>query len=147
MKSNKELLRIKTKYETKEECLEQCRDHKGWTRFDWMIIMKISGEVYPDGSFELTAMARAGACQIFRGRIKQEEDGIYMEGRITPKIFVKRFLIVCAVITALVSPIYVYYLGWWGTVFMLAVFSVIAWNFALMYFSESLKKQIIRKVS
>lgn len=147
MKSNKELIIIKTKYKTKAECIQKCRDFSGKTNYDWIIQKKFSGGVYPNGRFELSAMSGAGANQIFMGQIIESDAGVFMEGMITPKIFVKKFLKTSAVLTAIVTPIYIYTQHWLGALFMFFVFCLIIWNYVLTYFSESLQKQITKKVS
>lgn len=76
--TKRENITIKTKYETKQDCIENCRDIKRKTRLATTYSRQISGEVYTDGSFELSSRAKGSAMYEFRGIIKEEADGIYM---------------------------------------------------------------------
>jgi hypothetical protein len=78
---------IKTKYNTTQECLEQCRDYKGDTIFAGAFSKGISGSVASDGHFVLSSRKRYENLFEFIGRVEQREDGIYMVGDIKPRSF------------------------------------------------------------
>jgi len=139
-------IRIKTKYSTKYECMEKCRDYHGKTRLDLVFIRHISGEVYPDGSFELSSRSRAAALLEFKGKIIEEEDGVYMVGEIVSKHFAVSLLYICTLLVLIVSPLYIYSWGVFGILYMFFILGLLAINFLLMRFSDSLYDEIVRKV-
>jgi hypothetical protein len=71
---------IKTKYKTKEDCMENWRDIASKTTLAVTYSRQISGQVYPDGRFEFSSRAKGRAMREFRGIIKEEADGAYMIG-------------------------------------------------------------------
>lgn len=78
-------IEIKTRYEAIEDLINNCRDIKRettWGGGGLIARAKISGEVYSDGSFELSSTKQHGNMFEFIGKAEERLDGIYMVGEI-----------------------------------------------------------------
>lgn len=137
---------IKTKYKTKEECMENCRDVKGKTILATTYSRQISGEVYPDGSFVLSSRAKGSAMFEFKGVIREEEDGVYMQGDIIKKpsaikivygsILISTVIAIAMVLT--MNPVFILFA---------VLFATMPWlNLMIINKSDFLYKDILNKV-
>lgn len=143
----RENITIKTKYETKQDCIENCRDIKRKTRLATTYSRQISGEVYPDGSFELSSTAKGSAMYEFKGMIKEEADGVYMVGDIIKKSFALKVIYVSITLSTLFAIVLIMTMN---PVFILfaVLFAVVPWlNLIVINYSDYLYKDIVRKVS
>ena len=142
----RENISIKTKYKTKAECMENCRDVKRITRLSVTYSRQISGEVYPDGRFELSSRARGSAMFEFKGIIKEEADGIYMVGDIIKKPSAIKMVVGSIVLSMIVAfglvmsmnPVFM---------FFALLFATMPWlNLWILNTSDNLYKDIVNKV-
>jgi hypothetical protein len=138
---------IKTKYKTKSECIEKCRDFKGKTKLVISLSRQISGEVFPDGRFELSSRAKGSAMYEFKGMIKEEEGCVYMVGEIIPKLFTLRIIYLSIVLGIIMAMVFIITMGTVGILFAL-LFATVPWlNLIAISRGDYLYKEIIRKVS
>lgn len=142
----RENISIKTKYKTKADCMENCRDVKRITRLSLTYSRQITGEVYPDGRFELNSRARGNAMFEFKGIIKEEADGIYMVGDIIKKPSAIKMVVGSIVLSMIVAfglvmtinPVFM---------FFALLFATIPWlNLWILNNSDDLYKDIVNKV-
>jgi len=143
---NRENISIKTKYQTKTECMENCRDIKKKTKLATTYSRQISGEVYADGRFELSSMAKGSSMYEFKGIIKEESDGVYMVGDIIKKPFALKMIygsIAISTIMAIglamtMNPVFI---------FFAVLFVTVPWlNLIIINKSDYLYRDIINKV-
>lgn len=66
--SKRKIIKIKTKYRTKEECINNCRDIKRKT-FMCGVSKSISGEVNTNGTFKLSSTRKKSGMFEFIGAI------------------------------------------------------------------------------
>lgn len=145
--TKRENITIKTKYKTKQDCIENCRDIKRKTRLAVTYSRQISGEVYPDGSFELSSRAKGSAMYEFRGIIKEEVDGVYMVGDIIKKSFALKVIYISIALATIFAIVLIMSMN---PVFILfaVLFAVVPWlNLVIINYSDYLYKDIVRKVS
>ena len=138
---------IKTKYTSKQECINNCLDHQGKTYLTWVFNYSITGIIDDKGHFEISCMSRAAAMQEFIGDIVEKEDGVYMIGKIIPKPFTMRSLIVLTTILVIIAPIYVLKLGFVGLMVMVITCSILGINYYMMLKTDSLFNRISKKVT
>lgn len=135
---------IRTKYLTKEDCMNNCRDITRMTSMARSFSRKICGEVHSDGSFKLSSTNKVSNMFEFTGTIEERQDGIYMAGEIMPRSLHKMLAyigvgmgLIFGIILVLVNDSLV------GL-----IISLFPWiNILIMKYSNSLSKDIIRKVS
>lgn len=137
---------IKTKYNTKEECMENCRDVKGKPILATTYSRQISGEVFPDGNFVLSSRAKGSSMFEFKGIISEEADGVYMKGDIVKKSSSIRIVYGSILISTLIAIAMVMTMN---PVFILfaILFATIPWlNLIIINKSDFLYNDILNKV-
>ncbi len=138
---------IKTKYKSKSECIEECRDIKNKTIMAMNLNRKISGSMTPDGRFELSSRAKVAAMYEFIGYVEENSDGVFMVGDIQAKKLQKTLILISIVLFSLLG------MGFILTfdpvmLFIGVLFMIVPWiNFIIMKQSDALYKEIIRKVA
>lgn len=138
---------IKTKFETIDECRENCIDKTGKVIFASSMGKSLIGNIQEDNSFLIGSNQKSVALHEFIGVIVQEEDGIYMKGDIRPRLFSKIF-IYFSVLLGLAFGIGM--ILTWSPVLMIfgLVFMIVpSLNIVFMNKSNALYDKITRKVT
>lgn len=140
-------LEIKTKYESVEVCMEECRDIKKKRTMPVPASAKIYGEVFDDGSVHLSSRkAKTSVIFEFIGQIEARNDGIYMVGEIRPKPYQKWIMIGFSILFHLVGIVFIWTGEAGGIISGLLLF-VFAWIYVLfLWKGDSLYADLIRKV-
>lgn len=101
--AHRENIEIKTKFESIDECMENCRDIKR----TWVVPLpgfrKIYGVVNGDGSFKLSSQRKNSAIFEFVGSIKTRNSDVYMAGEIRPKTRYKYSIYILNVILSVIG--------------------------------------------
>lgn len=143
----RENIEIKTKYRTKSECIENCRDVKRKTKLGTTFSRQISGEVFPDGRFELSSRAKGSFMYEFKGIIKEEPDGVYMLGDIILKSSALKIIYTYIILGTVIAFVLIMTMNVVEILFGL-LFATVPWlNLLAIKRSDYLYKDIIRKVS
>ena len=138
---------IKTKYESKEDCIENCRDIKSKTVMAMSLNRKISGTMTTGGQFVLSSRSKGAAMFEFKGHVEENRDGVFMVGDIAPKSFQVKLIYTSVIIMMLAgaammltfNPVLLLF----GVLFM-----VIPWaNVLAMKYSDHLYNVIVKKVT
>lgn len=143
---HRENVSIKTKYETREECIENLVDHNKKTYLS-LFLRQISGHMNQEGEFEVSSRYNAGAFFEFNGKVAEDDDGIYLKGDIRVKKFIKVFTILCTIMVFVVSPVYIIAWKSFGIFFMIFILVDIGVLWAQLKYSDALYQDILRKVS
>ncbi len=139
---------IKTKYGSKQECIEECRDIKKKTIMAMSFNSSISGTVSEFGEFNLSSRAKGGAAMFeFTGQIEEDSDGVFMVGEINPKKLQARLIYGMIVLFTIAGLGFIITFN--PVLMLFGVLSLIVpWlNFAALKYSDHLYKIIIKKVT
>lgn len=139
-------IKIKTKYMTKDDCMENCRDITRKTRLSTNYSRQISGEVYPDGSFVLSSRAKGSSMFEFKGMIQEEDDGVYMIGDIKKKAIATYIVYLSIIISEIIALSLVMTLNPVFILFALFFFTLPWLNLIYLSRSDSLYKDLVNKV-
>jgi hypothetical protein len=138
---------IKSKYETLEDCRENCRDIKKRLTLPIPASGKIYGEFYEDDFFVLSSRkAKTSVIFEFVGKMEECEDGIYLVGEIRAKEYQKWLLYGFSILFHMIGIAFIAVgtPGWiaYGVFLLIAV-----WIYILFVWkSDSLYHDLIRKV-
>ena len=137
---------IKTKYQTKNECLENCRDIKKSIVLPIPFSRKIYGQVFDDYTFTLSSRGKTGAVALkYVGHIESRDDGIYMSGDITVKPFYKILLYVLG-ISFILAGVFITLIGMLYLQLVGILLIAIGWYYIfLLTKSDILYRDLIKK--
>ena len=138
---------IKTKYESLEDCRENCRDIKKRLTLPIPASGKIYGEILEDDSFVLSSRkAKTSVIFEFIGKIEERNDGIYLVGEIRPKRYQRWIMYGFAFAFHLLGIVFVM-IGTPGWIAYGLFLFIAAWIYILyLRWGDGLYADLIRKV-
>ena len=138
---------IKTKYESVESCMKDCRDIKKKTTIPVPASGKIYGVVHADGSFWLSSRkAKTSVIFEFVGYIEERNDAVYMVGEIRPKRYQKWIMIGFSLVFHLIGIVFIW-TGQVGGIISGIMLFVFAWIYVIyLWKGDSLYCDLLKKL-
>lgn len=138
---------IKTKYSSKYECMENCRDINKKTIMAMSLSRAISGTVSDTGEFCLSSRSKGAAMFEFIGEIEENKDGVFMVGEIQPKPYQVKLIYFMTILFTLMG--FGFVLSFEPVLVLFGIFfMIIPWiNIIALKTSDHLYKLIKRKVT